>query len=266
MNGTTEYSAPERLFHGHMPLVMGTKLDLISVGVGQDSMESVWKRLCSEASEMDALLNRFVDDSEVGRLNKASNIRNQSVSDSLMQVLKLSLEYRDRTSGLFDVACGRLSEIQVEEDGRVSLFGNQLDFGGFAKGYFLRRCKEILAEHGVEDAFVDFGNSGILGIGRHPCGDCWKVGVVNPYTHAVISEVALYGQALSISGNSPAYSGHIVNPITGERMEGRKLVAVKAADALDAEVLSTALMIASEDSRDGILENFPGAEYKIFNL
>lgn len=266
MNGTTEYSAPERLFHGHIPLIMGTKFDLIATDVEHDSVGDIWSELCSEATDLDRLLNRFADDSEVGRLNKAADIRNCSVSEPLMKVIELASDYFDKTCGLFDVASGKMSEIDVAEDCRVSLMGNELDFGGFAKGYFLRRCRELLSEGGIINAFVDFGNSSILGMGHHPYGDCWKIGVVNPFTRMVISEVSLCDQTLSTSGNSPTYSGHIINPKTGDGIEDRKMVAVKTSDPLDAEVLSTALMIASDEVRDRILRNFPDAEYRIFNL
>lgn len=266
MNGSKEYFAAERLFHGHIPLIMGTRFDLIAVGTEERPMTEVWKRLCSKAEELDRMLNRFAEDSEIGRLNKAANLRNQSLSEELRLIIDICMDYREKTLGLFDVASGRMAEILVDEECGLSLFGNRLDFGGFAKGYFLKFCGDILSESGVRDAFVDFGDSTILAKGHHPCGDCWKVGIVNPFTHTVLSETELRDRTLSSSGNTPGYSGHIINPSTGECVRERRMVTVTSPNPLDAEVLSTVLMIAAEEERSRILSGFPDVEYEIFNL
>ncbi len=265
-NDTVEYLESEKLFHGHIPLIMGTRFDLVAVGSGRELMEDVWQTLLREARETDGMLNRFSDESEVGRLNKACDIRNQSISEELGEILRIARDYREKTLGLFDVAGGKMGDIFIDEEGRISLMGNRLDFGGFAKGYFLEYCRSLLVSKGVTDAFVDFGDSSILALGHHPCGDCWKVGVVNPFNHTVISNVELRNRTLSTSGNTPSYDGHIVNPRTGEPVTGRKMVAVSGDSPLDVEVLSTALMMADEDERGKILAFFPGAEYEIYDL
>ena len=121
-----------------------------------------------------------------------------------------------------------------------------LDFGGFAKGYALKKIGVLLREAGVGSAFVDFGNSSILGIGRHPYGPCWRVSLPDPATGNALAEFDLVDRALSVSGNTAAHTEHIVNPRTGLRDASRQIVAVVADDPLDAEVVSTAWMIAGE--------------------
>jgi thiamine biosynthesis lipoprotein len=115
----------------------------------------------------------------------------------------------------------------------------------------------MLRSKGVSCAFVDFGSSSILGIGKHPYGDSWKVGVVDPYTRLQVREISLNDCSMSTSGNAPSYSGHIRNPRTGEPCGGRKLVTVLSDNPLDAEVLSTVLMIAGDKEREIIMANFP---------
>ena len=68
--------------------------------------------------------------------------------------------------------------VSVRFDGEET----SLDFGGFAKGYALKKIGVLLREAGVGSAFVDFGNSSILGIGRHPYGPCWRVSLPDPAT------------------------------------------------------------------------------------
>ena len=115
----------------------------------------------------------------------------------------------------------------------------------------------MLRAKDVSCAFVDFGSSSILGIGKHPYGDSWKVGVVDPYTKMQVREISLNDCSMSTSGNAPSYSGHIRDPRTGAACQGRKLVTVISDNPLDAEVLSTVLMIAGDEEREQILGNFP---------
>ena len=41
MKGTVEYYESEKIFHGHIPFVMGTRLDLVTVGQEREMMEDL---------------------------------------------------------------------------------------------------------------------------------------------------------------------------------------------------------------------------------
>ena len=157
-------------------------------------------------------------------------------------------EYKHRTGGLFDISKG----------------DRELDFGGFAKGYLLKELKSVLPQGGIKSAFVDFGGSSILAAGRHPYGDCWKVGVRDPFSGGVVREIELKDQSMSTSGNSPGYSGHIINPATGMQVEGRKMVTVISEDPLEAEVLSTAAMVAGAEALHRLELAFPDSKFICF--
>jgi len=124
----------------------------------------------------------------------------------------------------------------------------------------------LLREAGVGSAFVDFGNSSILGIGRHPYGPCWRVSLPDPATGNALAEFDLVDRALSVSGNTAAHTEHIVNPHTGLRDASRQIVAVVADDPLDAEVVSTAWMIAGEPQRRRIACGFDKLEVYAYIL
>lgn len=244
MKGKVEYIKEGSIFHGEIPYVMGTRFELLAVGVSEEKMMEIWDVLCLRAFNLDKMLNRFDDQSEVSNLNMLDNPLEMQRSSELDEIVNVANHYYEMTLGLFDI---------VSYDGK-------LDFGGIAKGYFLRICNELLRSKDVKCAFMDFGNSSILGIGSHPYGDAWKVGIIEPYTRKAIGEVSLVDRAMSTSGNSPQYSSHIRNPRNGESCKGRKLVTVLSDDPLDAEVLSTALILANEDEKKTILSNFPDAE------
>ena len=247
MKGSFEYIEEGQIFHGHIPRVMGTRLEVLTLGMSQEIMTRLWDKVSSKALALDAMLNRFEPSSEVSILNHSDNPLELEMSEELSEMVHLADVYYDKTLGLFDI---------VDGEGKI-------DFGGFAKGYFLKKCEEMLRAKGVSCAFVDFGSSSILGIGTHPYGDSWKVGVMDPFTRMKVREISLVDRSMSTSGNSPSYSGHIRDPRTGESCQGKKLVTVLSDDPLDAEVLSTVLMIANDDERNEIMENFPKS-YVIF--
>ena len=241
MKSSFEYIEEGQIFHGYIPRVMGTRLEVLTVGAPKEKMERLWEKISGKALSLDAMLNRFDPASEVSVLNHSDNPLELEMSDDLSEMVHLADEYYDKTDGLFDIVDGE----------------GKLDFGGFAKGYFLKKCEEMLRAKEVTCAFVDFGSSSILGIGKHPYGDSWKVGVVDPYTKMQVREVSLNDASMSTSGNAPSYSGHIRDPRTGIPCQGRKLVTVLSDNPLDAEVLSTVLMIAGEEESEQILKNFP---------
>ncbi len=259
-----EYLAEGQTFHGSVPLVMGTRLEVIVVGYPKDAMESLWNWACVEAEALDAILNRFNPESEISRLNRTASVKGQHPSSLLVRLIGIAKEYHDRTFGLFDVTKGWMDEVLLDSSGVLSLSGHELDFGGLAKGYFLREFKERLSLFDVKSAFLDFGGSSIATIGHHPYGDCWKVGIRNPFTNLILSEVELVDRSMSTSGNSPRYSSHIINPFTKESVDGRKVVTVLSDDPLDAEVLSTALMVADDEQTELLQEAFPDVELMVF--
>ena len=246
MKGNVEYREDGQIFQGIIPHIMGTRLEMLSVGVSREQMLVLWDELYNRAFRLDSIMNRFDENSEVYRLNLSDDPSAELMSSELAEIFEVAQEYKYRTMGLFDVLYN----------------SGKLDFGGFGKGYFLKECESVLRKGGVTCAFVNFGNSSILGIGHHPFGDSWKVGVVDPYTNSVIKEISLVDQAMSTSGNTPRYTGHIHNPSTGQAYSGSKLVSVVSTDPLDVEVLSTTFMLSDDSQIQQILSNFPEAHYE----
>ena len=262
----TEYIEQGQVFMGSVPYAMGTRFGLLLCGVPLEKAQRIWNHVALILERLDAMLNRFSPSSEVSILNSGASIQGQSVSAELYAILELAADYYEKTEGLFDVTKGHMKEIEFPEPSVVSLYGNSLDFGGFAKGYFLRKVKEILRDSEIVSAYADFGGSSILALGTHPYGDCWKVGLTDPFTGRQIDEISLKDMSLSTSGNTSRYSGHIVNPLDGSPDGSKKLSTVVSPDPLDAEVLSTALFIASEKESELIVSRFEETSGKIYNL
>ncbi len=106
--------------------------------------------------------------------------------------------------------------------------------GGFLKGHTLDRMREAA---GVSSGWLDFGGQ-ILAWGKPRA-----VSIADPIDRRRPRlDLQLWNAALSCSGTSER-GRHLLDPRTGRPCEGWGSTAVVAADALTADVLSTALYV-----------------------
>ena len=263
-----EYFQDGRLFRGNVPLVMGTRFDIVIAGEDESDVLEVWKICTGILERGERRMNRFVAESEVSEVNRALSAGLAvTLEEEMVLAVSECIDYRDRTGGFFDIARNADSGLTLDGDVlRAAAPGVTIDFGGYAKGFALRKIVKLLRDNNVENAFVDFGDSSVYAAGSHPCGDCWPVSLPSPFTGEVIADFRLKDKALSTSGNTPGYTGHILDPFTGKAETSRKLVSVVSPDPLEAEILSTALMVADVAGVKNIRTNFPDTEIQIFNL
>ena len=260
MPGQFQFYDDSLMFHGSMGYIMGTRFDIISIGKSKETSEAVWQYISLELIRLDKMLNRFDPNSEISHINNFAVQESVSLSNEFWKILLTCKEFHKRTLGLFDITLTDFTKIDFNYNSysiRFQIPGLLLDLGGYAKGYALKKINQILVKSTVNQAFVNFGNSSILGIGHHPFGHSWKISINNPYKAGeAIDEIDLIDMSLSTSGNTPSYPKHIINPTTGKYDDTLKLVCVKAKDPVVAEVVSTSLMIASQRERKEILRNF----------
>ena len=113
MHGDCSYLDAGRLFHGSVPMVMGTRFDMVIPDISENAARLIWKELCDWLEGADALLNRFDEGSEVARINSGASVQ---PSADLAEWIATGERYSTLTEGLFSVRpCGKL------------------DFGGLAK-------------------------------------------------------------------------------------------------------------------------------------
>lgn len=255
-----EYYPDSLMFHGSLMNIMGTKFEMLIIGKDRLESELIWQSVVSELVRLDNMLNRFDRTSEVSRVNREAPHQFTRVSEEMWDVLLLCKEYHSRSLGLFDVTLNDFSRVSFDAGNcSIAFSGGELhlDFGGFAKGYALTKVESIVRDGGVRCGYIDFGNSSILGIGHHPYGDAWKVSIENPYNREeILDEITLKDQSLSVSGNTPTYSGHIVRPASGRFVRKPKMVSVVTGNPLDSEILSTAIMVARAGEKRDVIDNF----------
>ncbi len=265
-----EWDSEERMFHGFVPRIMGTRFDLLMKHPDGEDADLLWWRVMDRLEVLEKVFNRFDSESEVARLNALCPTEEWvEVGTVLGHAIELCGEYYHKTERLFDITLRDFSFVEYDKEQRRVRFaeeGVMLDFGGFAKGYALCEVKRLLAEEGVACAFVDFGRSSLLALGHHPYGECWKVALNNPYTGELVREFALRDVSMSTSGNTADYSGHIINPTTGDYESSPMATTVVAPNPLDAEVLSTVWMVANPQERQAIAERFADVEFEMYEL
>jgi thiamine biosynthesis lipoprotein len=256
---------------------MGTEVELL---VDADSADAELDAAESEFHRLEALLSRFLEGSELSRLNREGSIE---AGPDLTRVLELALAARERTGGRFDptvhdavVAAGydRSFELvaadspvpatsapalgDVAIDGfRITLaHGVHVDLGGIGKGYAADRAAEVLAPAG--DCLVNAGGD----IATR--GGSWPVGVET--AAAPLTLELGDGSALATSGRDRRRwrrdgreLHHLIDPHTGApgRSDLLRVTAI-APDAATAEVAAKSLFLAGaelalvEAERDGI--------------
>lgn len=257
------------MLHGSLHKIMGTRFDIVIVGCEKHNAEMCWLNIIAELERLDKLMNRYDAESEISKINREAHLKEIIVPDELWQILMDCKEYYQRTSGLFDITLKDFSLVELNENKHSVFFSSHVlsfDFGAFAKGYALEKIKAILKNSGITNALINFGNSSVLALGHHPYSGHWSINIENPYkTGQLLDKINLTDKAMSTSGNMPSHSSHIVNTATGAFNTEKKIVCVVTGNAAEAEVLTTALMIANAEQRAVIEQRFNMDELKIYN-
>lgn len=266
----SHYYENSTVFHGSLLNIMGTRFDVVLVGKNEEISTEIWNRIVSKLEQLYNKLNRFDENSEVFFVNLHAHSQPVKISNCLWEILLDCRQYFEKTNGLFDITLNDFNQIRLyTKDKSVSFLSDSvsIDLGGYAKGYAIEKIRKILVENKVNDALLDFGNSSVLALGRHPHGNSWKLSIPNPFdTNVILDEIELIDKNLSTSGNIPNHTKHIKNIRTREFSDERKMVSVIADNAIDAEVISTILMIAQPDEIDTIIKKFNIDKHRIFRL
>jgi thiamine biosynthesis lipoprotein len=249
--------------------IMGTGLDVLMIHKNKELTLSVWDGVMAEVQRLHRMFNRFDASSELSAINRQAGKQSVHLSDEWWRVLCDVKQYHQRTEGYFDVSLSDFCNVRLDECNHTVTFAKQditLDLGGYAKGYALDKIRQILLQHDMRQALVNFGNSAVLALGAHPHGEAWNIGVNHPFEpDNTLKTYLLRDCALSTSGNTAAHPAHIVNPHTGVFYSGRRVVSVVSTDCVDAEVLTTALIVADDIAVKRIEPSFKVISVDIFN-
>lgn len=271
------------VFHQNFA-AMGTRFDAVFAQTNPQTAQKAFEALKTQVLRLEKLMNRFDSESPLAQLNQQAARQSVKTDPELWHILERCKQYNQATLSAFDPGLYALSRlwgiehgkmirktspekaeiqktlrfsgirhVKLEQNHHVSFASPsvELDLGAFAKGYALDKIKTLLAEFSIENAILSFGESSVLALGRHPAGNCWKIGIENIFaTGSYVASFSLSDQSLSTSGLhpsalpvSPQNYGHVLSPFTGCPVHGLRSVAVAAPSATCAEVLSTAMLV-----------------------
>jgi thiamine biosynthesis lipoprotein len=170
---------------------------------------------------------------------------------------------------------------------RFAREGVMLDLGSIGKGYAIERGAQLVREAGVASALLQGGTSTVCAIGTPPNAEAWKIAIERPATEngsweksamadnvgnessrkpdpllavvplrdGALSVSAVWGKSFTAEGKS---YGHVLDPRTGQPVEGALLAAVALESATETDALSTALLTAGQGQFKAVNALRPG--------
>jgi len=271
-------------------------------GPGVD-LRVVVEEAFDEVDRIDRLMSHYKTDSPLSRLNRDGAQHAVAVDKELFDFIERALRYSDESDGAFDITVGPLmkawgffrgeyrvpdapelagvrrrvgaSHVILNREMRTIAFdidGVELDLGGIAKGYAVDRVVELLRARHVTAALVSAGGSSVYGLGSPPGRDAWEVKIQDPVDASKVAlSVALKDASLSVAGsaeksftaNGVTYT-HIMDPRTGEPVQGMLSVAVVTPSATAGDALDDAFFVLGTAASEEYLRRLRNVDVWFF--
>ncbi|MBN1289366.1 MAG: FAD:protein FMN transferase [Actinobacteria bacterium] len=294
----------EGVYSSGILFAMDTTLDITIHGLDEKAAKADVDAAVGLIKRIEALTSRFEADSDVLKINAnagrgavvvdpiviemversaaMSGICNGAFDFTIAPVVSLwgfyNKEFRVPASGEIDSVLPLVDYRQVAADkgnNTVMLLkpGMELDLGGVAKGYAVEKVCGLLKERGVENALVNFGGA-VGAIGGRIDGEPWVIGIKDPRGGAgdIIGRLELEDGYVSSSGDYERYFEkdglryfHIFDPGTGRQPEGVIAVTVAGPSSLEADILSTAVMVLGVEEGTRTAEESGGFELVVID-
>lgn len=266
----TPYQPSECLRFEHD--AMGSSFGLTLCGEDEDYARQVAQACFEEVDRLEREMSRYVEQSDVSRINALSPGETVRVSPATFDCLALAREIHRDTAGAFDVTVSELvdawrtgepcqKEVQrilshvgmelLELDAEnlavgVRKEGVTVDLGGIGKGYAVDRAAALLEDWSVTSGLAHAGESSVLSVGPPPGRASWPIALRDPRDQDE-SLVELELRRSAVSGSGIQLQGpHIIDPRTGYPIEDRIGAWATAPTAARSDALSTAFMIMTE--------------------
>lgn len=246
---------------------------------------------------LETQLSRFVENSDITRINHLSPGEFTVVSYETMQCLQLASLIFAETGGAFDVSLGTGFETLelvpgefivsalppspsgLRRDESLELSdrpaGVQLDLGAIGKGYAVDRVADVLEDWEIEQVLVDAGSSSVLALEPPAGAEDWPLTLSEPGgSGLILARIAARQRALGASGIRKG--DHIVDPRHRAPVRSRSAAWVSAprrvlaaigrqagvenSAAAVADALSTAFMVSPAEEIAACCERHAGLE------
>ena len=263
--------------------LMGTVIQVTLVTPDAEQGRQVVEDTFSEIERLVSILDHRRPQSALARLNRDGGLRAAPVD--LRRVLAQAQAYAELSEGAFDVtvlpllkAAERGGDARAARDlvdfRRLQLVGDgvfllrrdmAVTLDGIAKGYVVDCASAMLQQRGFANVLVEAGGD-LVGYGRNGDNDPWRVGIRHPRATAqtpYLSTLRISQQALATSGDYMNFftqdfsQHHIVDPRRSMSPPELSSVTVLAPTAMDADALSTTVMVLGQKAGLALLERLP---------
>lgn len=275
------YQPPE--CHRFVHDAMGSSFGLTLCAEDEDYARQVAQTCFEEVDRLENEMSRYVEQSDVSRINALSPGETVRVAPATFDCLSLARKIYDGTAGAFDVTVSELvdawrdgepSEKQLQSildhvgmdlltlDGEnlsvgVAKEGVTVDLGGIGKGYAVDCVASLLEDWSVESGLAHAGQSSVLAVGPPPGKSHWPIALRDPRDQdKALTTLNLCQSAVSGSGIQ-LHGPHIIDPRTGRPIERRIGAWATAPTAAQSDALSTAFMIMTPDEARAYHEEHP---------
>ncbi len=227
-----------------------------------------------ELDRLEAELSRFVENSDISRINSLAAGQPLVVNLETFECLQLCARMYAETDGAFDVTIGSLSACWLGEDKKsmrspieeelnearrhtgmelvkldedrhtVKLLTDsvQVDLGGIGKGYALDRMANLLSDWDIDTALISGGSSTVLALKGPDDIKGWPVTLGNPLNRKETLG-RFYLQNRSLSGSGLRKGQHIIDPRIGRPVKEKAGAWACTRGAAKSDALSTAFMV-----------------------
>ena len=273
---------------------MGTLVTITAVHPDAEAARMMVADTFDEIERLEGLLSRHRLGTPVWRLNESGVVR--APPRELLDVVQQGLDYSALTAGAFDITIAPVLNLynssffdtgaappqgevlralalvgfqHVQVSDREIVFeraGMAVSLDGIAKGYIVDRAVAVLRERGATRVLLNAGGD-MASAGESFEGDAWRIGLQDPrVADGSLGVLRLRGESLATSGDYMQYLTpdmslhHIIDPRTGFSPAHTSGVSVVAPSAMEADALSTAVLVLGPGEGMELLDRLDGVE------
>ncbi len=258
------------------------------VTISADCPQELINQAFEKISDYEKLFSVTVKSSDVSKLNGAKNSEFTEVSKDTYELIGRCVHYSELTGGKFDITVRPLTKLwdfklktvpskdeisealrrvgyeSIEEsDGKINLNGASIDLGAAAKGYIADKTAQYLKSKGVKNAVLNLGGN-IVALGEKS-----RIAIKKPFSESEYSGyITVQDKSVVTSGiyeryfeSSDEIYHHIIDPKTGYPADSDVSSAtVISSSSLDADILSTCIVLSGSEDGLKLIENTNGAQ------
>lgn len=277
---------------------MATRFEIALYGEDHVHLRAAGEEALEEIERLEAQLSFYRPESEVSHVNAHAWEGWVRVTPPLFALLRQAKRLSKTTQGAFDPTVGPLmrcwgfaggagelpdpadlwaareavgmDKVWLDEENfavRYALPRVSIDLGSIGKGYAVERAARLLRDNEVASALIHGGTSTLVALGAPPGEEGWPVAIQHPsHPDSEVATIRLRDTSLSVSApHGKAFEaggrvfGHVMDPRTGEPVQGAALAAVSLPSATETDALSTALLVVGEPGFPGLIASHPEA-------